>query len=98
MRTITGLFDSRPEAERAVEALVQQHGLDRDRIQVQAAGSANATAGTMEERKEEHHGYRTGDGGGAIMVSLLVPEDQAGMVQEALASHGGRTEGPDRGA
>src|SRR3954469_12945187 len=30
MPTITGLFDSRPEAERAVETMVQEYGLDRD--------------------------------------------------------------------
>ena len=31
-QTITGLFDTRREAEMAVERLVQEHGLDRNRI------------------------------------------------------------------
>jgi hypothetical protein len=97
MRTITGLFDSRAEAERAVETLVQQHGLPRDRIQVQSAGSANATAGTMEARSESHHGFRTeetGDQAGGIMVSVLVPDDQAAAALDALARHGGQTDRP----
>ncbi|TCZ64388.1 hypothetical protein [Roseicella aquatilis] len=57
MRTITGLFDSRPDAERAVEYLVQHHDIDRNAIQVHAAGSENVTAGTHERRDESHHGF-----------------------------------------
>lgn len=57
MRTITALFDSRPDAERAVESMVQRHNLDRSLIQVHAAGAANATAGTHERRDEAHHGF-----------------------------------------
>lgn len=92
MRTITGLFDSRPEAERAVETLVQQLGLERARIQVQAAGPANATAGTAAPRDESHHGFKAADGSKpGILVSLLVPEDQADAAREALADNGGQT-------
>lgn len=57
MRIITGLFDSRAEAERVVEALVQEYGVDRDRVQIHAAGADNVSAGTMEPRSEEHHGF-----------------------------------------
>jgi hypothetical protein len=99
MRTITGLFDSRPEAERAVETLVQQLGLERARIQVQAAGPVNATAGTDAPRDESHHGFKAAGGTQpGILVSMLVPEDQAAAAKEALASNGGRTAGPDAGA
>jgi hypothetical protein len=94
MRTITGLFDSRPEAERAVETLVQQHGLARDRIQVRSAGSDNATAGTMSARSEDHHGFHvaeTGDAAGGIMVSVLVPDEQAAVALDALVQNGGKS-------
>ena len=95
MRTITALFDSRPEAERAVETLVQQLGLERDRIQVQAAGSENASAGTMEERSESHHGFHAAkdSAAGGIMVSMLVPEDQAAAALDALGRNGGKVDG-----
>ena len=93
MPTITALFDSRPEAERAVETLVQQLGLPREKIQVQAAGAENATAGTDEKRSEAHHGFKA-DGGAkpGIMVSLIVQDDQAAEAKEALTGNGGRTE------
>ena len=45
-RTITGLFDTRREAEMAVERLVQEHGLDRSRVSAHAAGAEN-TSGTV---------------------------------------------------
>lgn len=57
MCTITGLFDSRPDAERAVEYMVQHHDIDRSAIEVHAAGPENATAGTHERRDESHHGF-----------------------------------------
>lgn len=99
MRTITALFDSRPEAERAVETLVQQLGLPREKIQVQASGAENATAGTDEKRSESHHGFKAAGGAKpGIMVSLLVQDDQASAAQEALTGNGGRTENAAPGA
>lgn len=91
MRTITSLFDSRAEAERAVETLVQQLDYPRDRIQVQAAGADNATAGTQDRRSEGHHGFDRGHGGGeGILVSLLIEDNQVEKASQALESNGGR--------
>ncbi|WP_043361306.1 hypothetical protein [Belnapia sp. F-4-1] len=91
MRTITGLFDSRAEAERAVETLVQQFDYPRDRIQVQAAGADNATAGTQDRRSESHHGFDRGQGGGeGILVSLLIEDDQVEKATRALETNGGK--------
>lgn len=42
---ITGYFDTRRDAEMAVEHLVQDHGLDRNRVQALAEGAENS-AGT----------------------------------------------------
>ncbi len=45
-RTITGLFNTRREAEMAVEHLTQEHGFDRSRVRTHAAGEEN-TSGTV---------------------------------------------------
>lgn len=41
-RTIVANFDTRRDAETAVEHLVQEHGIDRADIFVRAPGAANA--------------------------------------------------------
>lgn len=40
---ITGYFDTRRDAEMAVEHLVQDHGLDRNRVQAVAEGAENSS-------------------------------------------------------
>ena len=82
MRTITGLFDSRPEAERAVETMVQEYGLDRDRVQVHAAGPDNATAGTHERRDEAHHGFL------ASLKALFMPDQDRAFYGEGVRRGG----------
>ncbi|GGC38090.1 hypothetical protein GCM10011504_15570 [Siccirubricoccus deserti] len=82
MRTITGLFDSRAEAERTVETLVQQHGIDRNRVTVTAAGSENVTAGTTERRSEEHHGFL------ASLRDLFMPDEDRATYAEGLRRGG----------
>lgn len=104
MRTLTALFDSRAEAERTVEMLVQQYGISRDRVQIHAAGRDNATAGTMDRRSEDHHGFvasreagaaeghgATGAEGsrrGGIMVSVQAEEGQTEAVLDTFRRHG----------
>ncbi|MBK1659821.1 hypothetical protein CKO45_16440, partial [Paracraurococcus ruber] len=82
MRTITGLFDSRPDAERAVEYMVQHHGIDRNLIQVHAAGTENATAGTFEPRSEDHHGFI------AALQDLGLPEEDSLSYAEGMRRGG----------
>ena len=98
MRTITALFDTRPEAERAVEAAVQDYGIDRDRVQVHAAGAD-------ERHGEAHHGFLTslqdlflpdqdralfGEGlrKGGVLVAAEVPDDMVHKVTDAFERHG----------
>ncbi len=109
MRTLTALFDSRAEAERTVEMLVQQHGISRDRVQIHAAGRDNATAGTMDRRSEDHHGFvASGSAGGhgatgaegsrrgGIMVSVQAEEGQMEAVLDTFRRHGTvATEAPE---
>jgi uncharacterized protein (TIGR02271 family) len=80
--TITALFDSRPEAERAVEHLVQQMGLDRNAVRVHAAGAENATAGTHERRSEDHHGFL------ASLRDLFMPEEDRATYAEGVRRGG----------
>jgi len=82
MRIITGLFDSRAEAERAVEALVQQYGIDRDLVQVHAAGADNVSAGTMEQRSEDHHGFL------ASLRDLFLPDPDRATYAEGIRRGG----------
>jgi len=82
MRIITGLFDSRAEAERVVEALVQEYMIDRDHVQVHAAGTENVTAGTMEARSEEHHGFL------ASLRDLFLPDMDRATYAEGIRRGG----------
>ncbi|MDO9708872.1 YsnF/AvaK domain-containing protein [Paracraurococcus lichenis] len=82
MRTITGLFDSRPDAERAVEYMVQHHDIDRNLIQVHAAGNENATAGTFDRRDESHHGFV------AALRDLGLPDEDSITYAEGMRRGG----------
>lgn len=82
MRTITGLFDSRAEAERTVETLVQQYGIDRNNVQVHAAGTENVSAGTTDQRSEDHHGFL------ASMKNLFLPDEDRAVYAEGLRRGG----------
>ncbi|HYZ33522.1 MAG TPA: hypothetical protein VE684_14725 [Crenalkalicoccus sp.] len=89
-RTLIALFDNRPQAERAVETLVQEFGLAREAVQVHAAGEANASAGTDARRAEDHHGFVAEGGRPGIQVSARLPDDALGRAEEAFRRHGAR--------
>ncbi|MGY4803430.1 hypothetical protein [Teichococcus aerofrigidensis] len=80
--TITGYFDTRRDAEIAVEHLVQDHGLDRNRVRAAAEGEDN-TSGTVVSGAdaadaaagETPEGVRKG----RIMVTAEVGDDQLEM-------------------
>ena len=84
--TITGYFDTRRDAEMTVEHLVQDHDLDRNRVQVMAEGEENS-AGTVVSGAdaadaaagEVPEGVRRG----RIMVRAEVDDD---LMEVALAS------------
>ncbi|MBB5696625.1 hypothetical protein [Muricoccus pecuniae] len=83
---ITGYFDTRRDAEMAVEHLVQDHDLDRNRVQAMAEGEENssgtvisgadAAAAAEGDRPE---GLRQG----RIVVRAEVDDD---LLEAALAS------------
>ena len=81
-RTLTGLFDTRRDAEMAVERLVQEQGVERTDIFIEAASSEN-TAGVAADGAdvESGHGGEKGDTqpklAGQIKVSVDLNDDAA---------------------
>ena len=92
---IVAKFDTRRDAETAVEYLVQEHGVDRAAIVVRPAGADN-TAGTRRagaDAQSGHPGVETQgepELSGPIEVCVACPEADEGGVKAAL-QRGGAT-------
>ncbi|TPG55974.1 hypothetical protein EAH89_13650 [Roseomonas nepalensis] len=85
-KVITGLFNTRREAEMTVEHLVQDHGLDRNRVQAMAEGEENSSGSVVSgadaadaAEGEQPDGARHG----RIMVRAEVDDD---LLEAAMAS------------
>ena len=94
--SLSGHFETRRDAEMAVERLVQEYGLQRTDIFIAAAGSAN-TAGEQADGSDLESGQpSTGDRGdaklsGPIEVSVDVEdESKAGVIRKAFAEFDAR--------
>jgi hypothetical protein len=74
-RTITGSFNTRREAEMAVEHLVQEYKLDRTRVQVRPAGEEN-TAGVVASGADAAERHRGSGAPGDPPGDVVLPEDQ----------------------
>jgi hypothetical protein len=89
--TLAGSFDTRRDAEMAVERLVQEHGLDRNSIRIAPEGRSNSSGVERAGSDTAARGPSTpprGDGAleGEIVVSADVPdEDTASKVRKALS-------------
>jgi uncharacterized protein (TIGR02271 family) len=101
--TITAMFDSRVEAERATEALVSQAGISRSTIWVDpATGSAStdgsasgteskgllASAADLFASDEDRHTYFEGMRRGGVFLSVQAEEAQVDRVSEVLEATG----------
>jgi hypothetical protein len=92
-RTIVANFDTRRDAETAVEHLVQEHGIERADIFIRAPGTAN-TAGTRAagaDVESGHPGVETHgkpELSGPIEVSVECDAGQTKMVRSALEKAG----------
>lgn len=75
MRTITGSFSTRRDAEMAVEHLVQEYGLDRSRVQVRPAGEAN-TSGDVASGADATERHRGSGAPGDPPGDVVLPEDR----------------------
>lgn len=88
---LTGRFETRRDAEMAVERLVQEHGLERTDIFIVAAGDSNS-AGEVpsgsdtkasEPSTEERHDAKLA---GAIEVSVDIEDEaKAAIIRKAFS-------------
>ncbi|MFN7089756.1 MAG: hypothetical protein ACK4P4_04320 [Allorhizobium sp.] len=88
--TLKAVFDTREKADLAVEHLVQQHGVDRPDIFIQAA-STNNTAGTSPsggDAARSEGSRRDAPLKGEIEVSADIPSDLASAVRQSLTEGG----------
>jgi len=101
-RTITALFDSRAEAEQAVQSLVSEVGLDRSAVRVEAGtGTAASGAASAQDDKgffaslkdlfipdEDRNAYAEGVRRGGAMVSAQVDEAKIDRAMDVLERGG----------
>lgn len=90
-QSITAVFDTREAADRAIEHLVQQHGLDRSDIFAEADGADN-TAGTRPSGGDADQDHASANPAlkGGVRVSADVADDHVGIVRDTLRDMGGR--------
>lgn len=99
-RTVTAMFDSRAEAEQAVEALVSTIGLNRSAVRVEAgAGTASGSQATEDKGffaslkdlfmpEEDRYAYSEGLRRGAALVTAQVDDSQTDRAMDLLEKHG----------
>jgi uncharacterized protein (TIGR02271 family) len=99
-RTVTALFDSRAEAEQAVQSLVSEAGVNRSSVKVEAGSGATAGAAGTEDKgffaslrdlfipDEDRHAYAEGVRRGGAMVSAQVDDAQIDTAMDVLERHG----------
>ncbi|MGD9882713.1 MAG: hypothetical protein AB7F22_16475 [Reyranella sp.] len=94
-RTIVATFETRRDAETAVEHLVQEHGVKRTDIFVRAMGNANS-AGIRPAGADVESGHPNSDErgqpklAGPIELSVDCHGDLSATVEAALKEAGGR--------
>ena len=92
-QTIVAQFDTRRNAETAVEHLVQEHGINRSDVFVRAAGTANSAGvrpagGDVESGHPGVEKRGTPELSGPIEVSIDCHGDKATVVRSALEKAG----------
>ena len=94
-QTISAKFDTRRDAETAVEHLVQEHGINRADIFLRAAGEANtagvrAAGGDVESGHPGVEKHGKPELSGRIEVSIDCYGDKATLVRSALEKAGAK--------
>lgn len=93
MKKILARFDTRRAADLTVEHLVQEHGIDRSDLFLQAAGSENTTgeriAGADDESGDPGTERRTDSPlHGPVELSVKVEDDRLNVVCNAIKETG----------
>ncbi|AHE55321.1 hypothetical protein [Sphingomonas sanxanigenens] len=93
MKTVTGEFDTRREADLAIERLVQEYGVERTDIFVapegkdnsagQAVDGADLTTGPAGSEERDDSALR-----GVLAISIDIAEEDAEVVKNALTAAG----------
>jgi len=93
-RTITAMFDTRAEAERAVEALASQAGLDRSAVHIGAGAQEREHEGFLSSLKslfvpdEDRYAYAEGIRRGGAVVTAQVEESRIDRAMDVLEQQG----------
>jgi uncharacterized protein (TIGR02271 family) len=93
-RTITAMFNSRAEAERAIQALASQPGIDRDAVHLGSGSQANEQEGFLSSLKslfvpdEDRSSYAEGMRRGGALVTAQVEETHLDGAMDVLEQHG----------
>ncbi len=94
-QTISAEFETRRDAEMAVEHIVQEHGLDRSSVSVVSATAENS-AGTKPSGSDLENGHEKASStvrpalGGKLKVSVEVDDGSRKKVLSSFSSHGGK--------
>jgi len=93
-RTITAMFDTRAEAERAVQALASEAGLDRSSVHIGAGAESTEHEGFLSSLKslfvpdEDRYAYAEGMRRGGAVVTAQVEESRLDRAMDVLEQHG----------
>ena len=80
MTRITGLFEKRSDAERAVEHLVQELGIEPTRVKAHATGAKLGQVLSPKDQPAYEEGLRRG----GILVAAEVEQAQLGRAMQTL--------------
>ncbi len=89
-RTITAMFDSRAEAERAVQAVASEVGLDRNGVHIGSGSQGSEHEGFLSSLKslfvpvEDRHAYAEGMRRGGAVVTARVEEAYLDRAMDVL--------------
>jgi uncharacterized protein (TIGR02271 family) len=93
-RTITAMFNSRAEADRAVQALTSQLGLGRGAVDIGSGSQPGEQEGFLSSLKslfvpdEDRHAYAEGMRRGGAVVTAKVEEARIDQAMDVLEQHG----------
>ncbi len=93
-RTITAMFNTRAEADRAVQALSSQLGLERGSVDIGSGSEPKAQEGFLSSLKslfvpdEDSHAYAEGMRRGAAVVTVKVEESRLDSAMDIMEQNG----------
>ncbi|CAA9219844.1 MAG: hypothetical protein AVDCRST_MAG08-534, partial [uncultured Acetobacteraceae bacterium] len=92
-RTITAMFDSRAEAEHAVQALASEAGVGRGAVTLGSGSQAGEQEGFLSSLKatvpdEDRYAFAEGMRRGGAVVSAKVEDAQMDTAMDVLERHG----------